>query len=127
MRKTTSEDVNEIAQAIKKLVASVFETDSKRTEVEKQLEAAFVSCKSSHQCARMVSDLDWAGLGVLRYVPEYCEKPVIEGIVVPDQEERAIEEIERLNKLLCKQMNELFPDLKIINVSAPHCSRVNFS
>ena len=93
------------------------ETDSKRVEVEKQLESAFVSSKSTHQSARMVSDLDWAGLGVFRYVPEYCEKPVIEGIVVPDQEERGIEEIERLNKLLCKQLNETFPDLKIVNVS----------
>ena len=102
---------------MKKLCTSVTDSLLKR----KELVQIFLDPEnhSVMSCSvRFVSAPEWAGLAVLRYVPEYCEKPVIEGIVVPDQEERAQEEIERLNKLLCQKLCEAFPDVIISEVSA---------
>ena len=42
---------------------------------------------------------------------------MIEGIVVPDQEERAKEEIERVNRLLANKLSEAFPQVLFADVS----------
>ncbi|XP_063714866.1 pyridoxal-dependent decarboxylase domain-containing protein 1-like isoform X2 [Symsagittifera roscoffensis] len=112
LRGTNSDHINELSHIMKKLCTSGTDTLLKR----KELVQIFLDTEnhSVMSCSvRFVSAPEWAGLAVLRYVPEYCEKPVIEGIVVPDQEERAQEEIERLNKLLCQKLSEAFPDVII--------------
>ncbi|XP_075239043.1 pyridoxal-dependent decarboxylase domain-containing protein 1-like isoform X2 [Convolutriloba macropyga] len=110
LRATTSDHINEAALILKKQATIISDTLLRRKSLVRMVlvepDPSVVS-----PGVRFVSAPEWAGLAVLRYVPEYCEKPVIEGIVVPDQEERAKEEIERVNRLLANKLSEAFPQV----------------